>query len=85
MCCPELPNFEQVAKQFPLSNRTIQRKLTDEGTSFRKITNSIKKELSKYLVKGKFLKTQDISLMLGYLEPSAYLHAVNKWKTRNKI
>ncbi|AUP78773.1 AraC family transcriptional regulator ligand-binding domain-containing protein [Flavivirga eckloniae] len=80
MCCPELPNFEQVAKQFPLSNRTIQRKLAQEGTSFRKIVNSIKNELSNYLVKGKFLKTKDISLILGYSEPSAYLHAVNNWK-----
>ena len=84
MCCPELPSFEQVAKQFPLSNRTIQRKLAQEGTSFRKIVNNIKNELSNYLVKGKFLKTKDISLILGYSEPSAYLHAVSNWKTHVK-
>ncbi len=81
MCCPELPTFEQVANHFPLSNRTIQRKLNEDGLSFRKITDDIKKELSSYLSKGHKIKTQDIAYLLGYSEASAYLHAVKKWKT----
>jgi len=80
MCGPEIPNFKQVATQFPFSNRTIQRKLTDEGLSFRKITNEIKIELSSYLSKGHKMKTQDIAYLLGYSETSAYLHAVKKWE-----
>ncbi len=80
MCCPELPSFEQVTVHFPLSNRTIQRKLTGEGLSFRKITDEIKNELSIYLSKGNKMKTQDIAHILGYSEPSAYLHAVKKWR-----
>ncbi|MEA1785462.1 AraC family transcriptional regulator ligand-binding domain-containing protein [Arenibacter sp. GZD96] len=81
LCCPELPTFKQVAIHFPLSNRTIQRKLTEEGLSFRKITNEIKNELSNYLSKGHQMKTQDIAHLLGYSETSAYLHAVKKWET----
>lgn len=80
MCSPEIPTFEQVSKQFPLSTRTIQRKLTKEGQSFRKISNEIKKELSFYLSKGKKIKTQDIASILGYSDASAYLHAVKNWK-----
>jgi len=79
MCSPELPSFEQVSKQFPLSGRTIQRKLTEEGQSFRKISDDVKRELSYYLAKGKQIKTQDIAYILGYSEPSAYLHAVKRW------
>jgi len=60
MCNPALPTFDQVAKQFPLSNRTIQRKLTTEGLSFRRITGDIKKELSNYLIKRQSIQTQDI-------------------------
>lgn len=81
MCTPELPSFEQVSKQFPLSDRTIQRKLMEEGKSFRKIADDIKRELSYYLAKGKQIKTQDIAYILGYSEPSAYLHAVKRWNT----
>ncbi len=79
MCSPEIPTFEQVSKQFPLSNRTIQRKLRKEGQSFRKISDAIKRELSFYLAKEKQIKTQDIAYILGYSEPSAYLHAVKRW------
>ena len=79
MCGPELPNFEMVSKQFPISDRSIQRKLAAEGVSFRQITDDIKKELSSYLRKGKSIKTQDIAHILGYSDPSAYLHAVKRW------
>ena len=80
MCSPEVPTFEQVSKQFPLSDRSIQRKLTGEGQSFRKIADDIKRELSGYLAKGKLIKTQDIAYILGYSDPSAYLHAVKRWE-----
>ncbi|PCJ63930.1 MAG: hypothetical protein COA58_14970 [Bacteroidetes bacterium] len=79
MCSPEIPTFKQVSKQFPLSDRTIQRKLTKEGLSFRRISDDIKRELSFYLMKGRQIKTQDIAYMLGYSESSAYLHAVKRW------
>lgn len=81
LCSPQLPSFEQVAIHFPLSHRTIQRKLTEEGLSFRKINDDIKIELSRYLSKGHKMKTQDIAYLLGYSEASAYLHAVKKWET----
>ncbi|SHJ20563.1 AraC family transcriptional regulator ligand-binding domain-containing protein [Aquimarina spongiae] len=80
MCSPEIPNFEQVQQQFPYSKRTMQRKLTEEGMSFRGIVNTIKKDLSNYLVNEKHLKTKDVAYILGYSESSAYLHAAKSWK-----
>lgn len=82
MCSPEIPSFEQVQKQFPYSQRTIQRKLTNEGVSFRSIANTIKEELSNYLTNEKHLKTKDVAHILGYSESSAYLHAVKSWKNK---
>lgn len=80
LCTPELPSFEQVAAQFPLSNRTIQRKLTDEGLTFRTISDEIKHEFSDYLSKGKNIQTKEIAYLLGYSSSSSYLHAVSKWR-----
>ncbi|OJJ17265.1 hypothetical protein BKI52_31680 [marine bacterium AO1-C] len=79
MCAPELPTFQQVKAQFPVSDRTFQRRLTSEGQSFRSITNGIKKELATYLREGNQFKTQDIAYILGYSEASAYLHAAKEW------
>lgn len=80
MCNPEIPNLKQVQKQFAFSERTFQRRLSDEGNSFRKITNEIKKELSNYLSNEKHLMTKDIAYILGYTDSSAYLHAAKAWK-----
>jgi AraC-like DNA-binding protein len=79
LCKPDPPSFEEVLVHFPLSDRTFQRKLKEEGLSFRKISNEIKSELSAYLSKGNNFKTQEIAHILGYSEPSAYLHAVKRW------
>jgi len=79
MSSPEPPSFEQVAVHFPMSNRTFQRKLREEGHSFRSILQDIKKELATYLSKDNNMKTQDIAHILGYSDPSAYLHAVKNW------
>ncbi len=85
MCNPEIPNFKQVQKQFTCSERTFQRRLMVEGTSFRRIVNEIKEELSHYLSNEKHLKTKDIAYILGYSESSAYLHALKGWKNELKL
>lgn len=80
MCRPELPSFGQVSKQFPFSERSIQRKLIQEGWSYRSIADDIKKERSMYLSSGDKMKTKEIAYVLAYSEPSAYLHAVKRWR-----
>lgn len=84
LCSPEIPTIKQVTQQFYLSERTMQRRLTDEGFSFRKIADDIKRDLSTYLSKDKKLQTQEIAYILGYSESSAYLHALKKWSLNNK-
>lgn len=82
MSDPSLPTFEQVSAQFPMSQRTFQRKLTSEGCSFRSISNDIKRGLAKYLSGSGKLKTKDVAGLLGYSESSAYLHALKKWENK---
>ena len=79
MCGPELPELKQVACQFLVSSRSLQRRLREEGQSYRKITDEIKKELSSYLQKDNTLTTQETAWLLGFSSSSAYLHAVKKW------
>ena len=51
MSTPDLPTIDQVASQFWMTNRTLQRRLKEEQMTFRKIKNDIKKELYFYLKK----------------------------------
>lgn len=81
MCTPELPTLQEVCRQFAMSDRTFQRKLNAEETTYRDITNKIKMQLAAYLHAGDKMKTQDIAHILGYSESSAYLHAAKSWNS----
>lgn len=85
LCTPELPVLDQVVAQFAMSHRTFQRKLTDEQTSFREITDEIKRQISAYLERGHTYGTQDIAYILGYSSSSAYLHAAKKWRNQHTL
>ena len=84
MCNPELPTLKQVSSQFSITERTLQRRLKKENSSFRIITNEIKKTLSNYLRKGNNIKTQDIAFTLGYSSSSSFLHANKQWMNIQK-
>ena len=79
MCSPEVPTLDQVLTQFPLSKRSFQRRLAKENSSFRDIVNGIKRKLYEYLAMGEGFKVQDIAFILGYSDPSAFLHAKSNW------
>ena len=82
LCAPEVPNLQMVAQQFAMSSRSFQRKLAQEGASFRAISNNIKQNLARYLSAGNKMKTQDIAYILGYSEASAYINALKKWNIK---
>ncbi len=79
MCNPYLPTLNQVAEQFAMSERSFQRKLQNEQTTFRQVSNTIKHRLSGLLKNDDQLKTQEIAYLLGYTDSSAYLHAARTW------
>ena len=79
MSTPALPNLSQVSAQFAMSDRSFQRKLRANGQSFRAIANELKRSLALYLQEGGKMKVKDIAYILGYSEPSAFLHAARKW------
>lgn len=79
MSTPALPTLSQVSAQFAMSDRSFQRKLQANGQSFRTIANELKRSLALYLQKGGKMKIKDIAYILGYSEPSAFLHAAKKW------
>lgn len=81
MCSPALPSLEQVLAQFPMSKRTFQRKLQKSRVSFLSISNEIKRELYHFLQIDHNYSTTEIAYLLGYSEPSALIHARDKWNS----
>ncbi|WPP50364.1 AraC family transcriptional regulator [Catalinimonas niigatensis] len=76
---PELPGLEEIADSFHLTPRTFQRILAREKVTFRQLSDELKKEISMLLLQHKSYSIGDISYILGYSEPAAFVHTFRKW------
>jgi AraC-like DNA-binding protein len=71
--------LEDVAANFNMSPRSLQRRLHDESTTFQQLADSVRKSLAiHYLQKGKH-QIKEISSILGYNELSAFSRAFKRW------
>ena len=70
---------ENVANKLGFSKRTLQRKLNEENTTFQKILEESRKQLTKYYIEKKEMSSEDISYLLGYQDLTSFLRAFNNW------
>jgi AraC-like DNA-binding protein len=72
-------SLEEVAANFNMSGRTLQRKLQDEGVSFQQVADGVKKSLAIHYMQSGNYQIKEISIMLGYNELSAFSRAFKRW------
>lgn len=69
---------EVVAAALHMSPRNLQRKLAAEGTTYRKLIDSVGQELAEsYLVDGCF-SLKEISYLLGFSSQAAFTRAFKR-------
>ena len=76
----QIPSLEIIAAQIHMTPRTVQRKLTEEGTTFRTLTADIQKELAQRFMKLTGSNLSQVAGFLGYSDPSAFRRAYKKWR-----
>ncbi|HEX7638146.1 MAG TPA: AraC family transcriptional regulator [Burkholderiaceae bacterium] len=73
------PRRELVAAMLCMSERTLQRRLTEEGTSFIELVDDTRRELAqRYFVNGAYTPTE-MSFALGFSDPSNFYRACKRW------
>lgn len=71
--------LDDVASNFNMGARTLQRKLKNEGITFMEIVEEVRKNLAiKYLNKGDH-QVKEIAYALGYQDPSGFVRAFKRW------
>lgn len=80
MVKPEFPTIDQVASHLNLSSRTLQRKLHEEGSSFKELINQLKEEMAVSYLKDEKLNISDVAYLLSYSDPSSFIRSFKKWK-----
>jgi len=73
------PPLEVIAEVLRMTPRTLQRKLHQEGTTFRELTDAVKQELAETLLGNPELTVADIAYKLGYFEPTSFQRAFRQW------
>lgn len=68
-----------VAALLALHPRTLQRRLHDEGTSFERLKDTVRKQLAEHYLRNTRLTVGQISLMLGFPAQSALSRACRQW------
>ena len=75
----DAPGFAQAARELHLSPRTLHRRLQEEGTSFRKVRDALRRELAIARLGRGDGNVAGTAAELGYSEPSAFFRAFQKW------
>ena len=79
----ESPNIDAVASELAISTRNLQLKLKEEGHTFQKISDQIRKEIAVDYLNKSDVTFYDISFLLGFAEQSSFNHAFKKWTGLN--
>lgn len=73
------PKREVVASALHLSQRTLQRRLQEEGTSFQQLLDDTRRELAEQYLAQPNLTLLEIAYLLGFADPSNFFRAFRRW------
>ncbi len=73
------PSLHDIARTMGTSDRTLQRRLTEEGATFRDVVETVRERLARRYLDDPALGLGEISYRLGYTDVSAFLRAFKRW------
>ena len=71
--------IDKIARQIGMHERTLNRRLKAEGTTFRQELELVRYTVSQQLLSATHASLDEISLSLGYADSTAFCHAFKRW------
>lgn len=68
-----------IAKEMCMSERTLQRRLQEEGTSFNQLVDDTRRELAEQYLRNSDLTLSQAAYMLGFADQSTFFRACKRW------
>jgi AraC-like DNA-binding protein len=68
-----------VADKLHMSERSLQRRLADEGLKFDALLDELRRELAVRYLQDRKVAIAEVAYLLGYSEPSAFHRAFKRW------
>ena len=73
------PGLAQIAKDHFTTERTLRRRLNEEGTTYRDLLNEVRQTMAEELLLSTGLSVGQVASRLGYASASAFNHAFQAW------
>jgi AraC-like DNA-binding protein len=75
----ELPDLGGVARALSISERSLQRKLGQEGVSFQHLVNEVRFSLAQRHLRNREVDAAEVSYLLGFSHPTSFYRAFKRW------
>ena len=62
-----------------LTERTLQRRLADEGTTFREVVDEVRCDRASALLRDPDVRVADVAYAVGYDEVTSFTKAFRRW------
>jgi len=76
---PEGGSAAQVARVLHVSVRTLQRKLANEGTTYREVLETAQSRLAQAYLADPHVSVGEVAALLGFSDPSSFNRAFRRW------
>lgn len=73
------PRRQDVAARLGLTDRTLQRRLSAEGTSFQQLLDDTRRELARQHLHDHRLALTQVAGLLGFVDQSNFFRACKRW------
>jgi AraC-like DNA-binding protein len=76
------PDIGSVASELAMSERSLQRKLTEEGLTFQDLLSETRHELALEYLSDSSLEIAEVAYMVGYEDQNSFFRAFRQWEDR---
>jgi AraC-like DNA-binding protein len=73
------PKLSRVAKKVSMGPRTLQRRLKEYGSDFKKLVEDTRQRFAVSYLKDRKNSLTEVAFLLGYSEVSAFNRAFKRW------
>lgn len=80
-----IPSILQIGEHMGMSSRTLTRRLSDSGLTFRSIVKQTQEKISIDLLKNSSSSVGEIAFQTGFSEQSAFSRAFKQWTGKSPL
>jgi len=74
------PDLADIARELGASERTLQRRITEDGTTYRQLLEEARRELGRQMLGNSSSEIDEIAYLLGYQDTRSFYRAFREWE-----